>query len=87
MMEVITTMLKNVEMPQLSPKSNDYFFGNWKKQPGDKVAKGDPLFEVETEKVISEVPSDFSGILKEQLVAAGDAVSVGDPVATIEVQK
>lgn len=87
MMEVITIMIKKIEMPQLSPKSNDYFFGNWKKQPGDKVAKGDPLFEVETEKVISEVPSDVSGILKEQVVAAGDAVSVGDTVATIEVRE
>ena len=73
-------------MPKLSPKSNDYFFGAWKKQVGDTVKEGDPLFEVETEKVISEVPSDFNGVLKVQKVSEGDPVSVGDVVATIEVK-
>ena len=79
-------MLKEIRMPKLSPKSNDYFFGAWKKQVGDTVKEGDPLFEVETEKVISEVPSDFNGVLKVQKVSEGDPVSVGDVVATIEVK-
>ncbi len=83
----VNIMLKNIEMPKLSPKSDDYFFGTWKKQPGDQIKKGDPLFEVETEKVISEVPSDFAGVLKEQKVSEGDPISVGDVVATIEVDE
>lgn len=78
-------MLKEVHMPKLSPKSDDYFFGTWLKQPGDAVATGDILFEVETDKVISEVQSQETGILKTQLVAEGDATKVGDLIATIDV--
>ena len=79
-------MIKEIHMPKLSPKSDEYFFGSWQKQPGDKVTKGDVLFEVETEKVTSEVQSQESGVLKEQKVAEGDSVKVGQMVGTIEVK-
>ncbi|MTV82519.1 lipoyl domain-containing protein [Secundilactobacillus folii] len=78
-------MLKEVHMPKLSPKSDDYFFGKWVKKPGDAVKTGDVLFEVETDKVISQVESQEDGILKDQKVATGDSTKVGDLVATIEV--
>ncbi|GAF40185.1 hypothetical protein FC83_GL001309 [Agrilactobacillus composti DSM 18527 = JCM 14202] len=78
-------MLKEVHMPKLSPKSDEYFFGSWLKEPGDTVKTGDILFEVETDKVISEVQSQEDGVLKEQKVAEGDSTKVGDLVATIEV--
>ncbi|MCD2257054.1 lipoyl domain-containing protein [Agrilactobacillus fermenti] len=80
-------MLKEVHMPKLSPKSDEYFFGTWQKQPGDAVKQGDILFEVETDKVISEVQSQEDGILKAQLVDEGAATKVGDLVATIEVNE
>ncbi|MFD1672543.1 lipoyl domain-containing protein [Agrilactobacillus yilanensis] len=78
-------MLKEVHMPKLSPKSDQYFFGSWLKQPGDTVKVGDVLFEVETDKVISEVQSQENGILKTQDAQEGQATNVGDLVATIEV--
>lgn len=78
-------MIKEVHMPKLSPKSDQYFFGSWLKQPGDTVKVGDVLFEVETDKVISEVQSQENGVLKTQTVQEGDATKVGDLVATIEV--
>lgn len=78
-------MLKEVHMPKLSPKSDTYFFGKWVKQPGDTVKTGDVLFEVETDKVISQVESQETGVLSTQKVATGDTTAVGDLVATIEV--
>ncbi|MBM6754401.1 biotin-requiring enzyme [Lactobacillus alvi] len=78
-------MEKELKMPKLSPKSDDYFFGSWEKQVGDEVKKGDILFEVESEKVISEVPSDYNGVLKEQRVEEGNPISAGDVVAVLEV--
>lgn len=80
-------MIKEVHMPKLSPKSNQYFFGEWLKEPGDKVSKGDVLFEVETDKVVSQVESQETGVLKEHQVKAGQTVVVGDLVATIEVSE
>ncbi|KRK99446.1 hypothetical protein FD04_GL002263 [Secundilactobacillus odoratitofui DSM 19909 = JCM 15043] len=77
-------MIKEVHMPKLSPKSDDYFFGKWVKQPGDTVKTGDVLFEVETDKVISQVESQEDGVLTAQKVATGDTTKVGDLVATIE---
>ncbi len=78
-------MLKEVHMPKLSPKSDEYFFGEWIKKPGEAVKQGDILFEVETDKVISQVESEEDGVLKEQKVTTGDTTKVGDLVATIEV--
>lgn len=77
-------MLKEVHMPKLGPKSDDYFFGEWIKNPGEAVKQDDILFEVETDKVISQVESEENGVLKEQKAATGDTTKVGDLVATIE---
>lgn len=79
-------MIKEIHMPKLSPKSDDYFFGSWLKQPGDTVKVGDVLFEVETDKVISEVQSQENGVLKTQEVQEGQATKVNDLVATIEIK-
>jgi pyruvate/2-oxoglutarate dehydrogenase complex dihydrolipoamide acyltransferase (E2) component len=84
-LQELINMLKEVHMPKLSPKSDSYFFGKWVKQPGETVKAGDVLFEVETDKVISQVESQEDGILKNQKVATGDTTNVGDLVATIEV--
>ncbi|MFD0896691.1 biotin/lipoyl-containing protein [Loigolactobacillus binensis] len=78
-------MIKEVHMPKLSPKSDEYFFGEWQKEPGDSVEVGDILFEVETDKVVSQVESQEKGTLQAQKVAEGDTVKVGDLVATIKV--
>ncbi|KRL01745.1 biotin/lipoyl-containing protein [Liquorilactobacillus capillatus] len=80
-------MIKEIHMPQLSAKSSQYFFGNWSKEPGEQVKRGDILFEVETDKVVSQVESQEDGILKEQKVKTGETVTVNDLVATIEVSE
>jgi 2-oxoglutarate dehydrogenase E2 component (dihydrolipoamide succinyltransferase) len=56
----------------------------WFKKVGDVVARDEPLFEVSTDKVDSEMPSPASGVLVEILAAEGDTVQTGSRVAVIE---
>ena len=51
--------------------------GSWLKQVGDAVEFDDPLFEVSTDKVDSEIPSPYDGVLLEILVQAGETVPIG----------
>src|SRR5437868_11776975 len=54
----------------------------WLKQEGERVEKGEPLFEVDTDKVTQEVESDFSGVLLKIALAEGEA-PVGQTIAYI----
>lgn len=56
----------------------------WFKQEGDMVKKGEPLFEVFTEKVTVEVEAPESGTLRKILASEGSEVRVGEVIATIE---
>ena len=51
---------------------------------GDKIAEGDPLLEVETDKAVTAIPSPYTGAVSEVRVAAGDAVHVGDVLVVFE---
>src|SRR5438067_6139188 len=57
----------------------------WLKQPGDSVREGEALVEVTTDKVDAEVPAPASGKLLKILADAGQTISVGAPLAEIEV--
>jgi pyruvate dehydrogenase E2 component (dihydrolipoamide acetyltransferase) len=72
-----------VTMPKLGETVTEGVVSQWLKQVGDTVAFDDPLFEVSTDKVDSEVPSPYDGVLLEILVPAGDTVPVGTPIARI----
>jgi pyruvate dehydrogenase E2 component (dihydrolipoamide acetyltransferase) len=72
-----------VTMPKLGETVTEGVVSQWLKQVGDTVAFDDPLFEVSTDKVDSEVPSPYDGVLLEILVNAGDTVPVGTPLARI----
>src|SRR5512134_470659 len=71
-------------MPQLGESVAEGTIGKWLKQPGDHVAKYEPLLEVITDKVNAEVPSPFEGILKEILVEEGATVPNNAEIAVIE---
>lgn len=73
----------DVIMPQLGETVKEGAISQWFKKPGDKVAAGDNLFEIETDKVSMEVQAIESGILTEILVPAGASASVGAVVAII----
>jgi pyruvate dehydrogenase E2 component (dihydrolipoamide acetyltransferase) len=72
-----------VTMPKLGETVTEGVVSQWLKQVGDTVAFDDPLFEVSTDKVDSEVPSPYDGVLLEILVPAGDTVPIGTPIARI----
>ena len=60
---------------------------SWLKQPGDEVEEDDPILEVATDKVDTEIPSAHDGVLKECLVKEGDVVEVGTPIAIIATEE
>ena len=72
-----------VTMPKLGETVTEGLVSQWLKQVGDTVAFDDPLFEVSTDKVDSEVPSPYDGVLLEILVNEGDTVPVGTALARI----
>src|SRR5512142_2822610 len=71
-------------MPQLGESVAEGTIGKWLKQPGDRVAKYEPLLEVITDKVNAEVPSPYEGVLKEILVEEGATVPNNAEIAVIE---
>lgn len=73
----------DVVMPQLGETVAEGKIGNWYKRVGDKVAAGDNLFEIETDKVTMEVQAIEGGVLSEIRVDAGETVPVGTVVAVI----
>jgi pyruvate dehydrogenase E2 component (dihydrolipoyllysine-residue acetyltransferase) len=72
-----------VTMPKLGETVTEGTVGNWLKQVGDTVSFDDPLFEVSTDKVDSEIPSPADGVIIEILVPAGETVAVGTPLVRI----
>ncbi|OGA55430.1 MAG: hypothetical protein A3F77_18500 [Betaproteobacteria bacterium RIFCSPLOWO2_12_FULL_67_28] len=73
-----------VIMPQLGETVTEGTVTNWYKKVGDAVRADEPLFEVETEKVTTEIPAQMDGILAEILVDPGIPVPVGTVLAVIE---
>ncbi|HXN60211.1 MAG TPA: biotin/lipoyl-containing protein, partial [Acidimicrobiales bacterium] len=70
-------------MPQLGETVTEGTITRWMKGVGDEVARDEPLFEVSTDKVDSEVPSPAAGVLTEILVPEGETVEVGVRLAVI----
>ena len=70
-------------MPQLGETVTEGTVTKWMKAVGDTVTRDEPLFEVSTDKVDSEVPSPAAGVLTEILVPEGDTVEVGVVLAKI----
>jgi pyruvate dehydrogenase E2 component (dihydrolipoamide acetyltransferase) len=75
--------MADVFMPQLGETVADGTVAKWFKQVGDTVTRGEPLFEVATDKVDTEIPAQADGILSEILVAEGTTVDVGTRLAVI----
>ncbi|MEX0994436.1 MAG: 2-oxoglutarate dehydrogenase, E2 component, dihydrolipoamide succinyltransferase [Balneolaceae bacterium] len=73
-----------VVMPEMGESVMEGTVIEWSKQVGDKVETDEPLLEIATDKVDTEVPSPETGILMEILVEEGDTVEVGNPIAVIE---
>ena len=74
----------DVIMPQLGETVTEGTVANWYKKVGDSVKVDEPLFEVETDKVTTEIPSLANGVVKAILVESGATVPVGTVLAVIE---
>ncbi len=76
-------MTHNVIMPDLGQTTGEGRIVRWLKTPGDRVSKGDPLLEVETDKVTMEVEAYRAGYLRAVLVEAGQVASAMSPIALL----
>lgn len=77
---------EKILMPQLGESVTEGTISKWLVEAGDKVKKYDPLAEVMTDKVNAEVPSSFTGTIKELVVSEGETIEVGELVGYIEVE-
>ena len=73
-----------VKVPNLPESVSEATVADWHKQAGDKVSREENLVDLETDKVMLEVPSTANGVLKEIKVKAGDTVQEGDVLAILE---
>jgi pyruvate/2-oxoglutarate dehydrogenase complex dihydrolipoamide acyltransferase (E2) component len=71
------------KMPKLGESVTEGTVGRWLKQPGDAVEQYEPMLEVTTDKVDTEVPSPVTGTISQILVAEGDTVPVGTVIAVL----
>ena len=76
-------MVTDVKLPRLGQGMESGVIVRWLKSEGDTVSKGEPLYELDTDKVTQEVESEIDGVLTKIVVAEGD-VEVGATVATID---
>lgn len=77
-------MAVEVKLPQLGESTFEGTIGRWLKQPGDRVERFEPLVEIITDKVNVEMPSPQGGVLAKILIAEGQTVPVGTPIALME---
>ena len=76
-------MSTQVVMPQMGESIVEGTITKWHKKPGDPVERDEPLFEITTDKVDTEVPSPASGVLEQILVQEGETVAVGTVVGMV----
>lgn len=77
---------EKINMPQLGESVTEGTISSWLVQVGDKVNKYDPIAEVMTDKVNAEVPSSFTGVIKELVAQEGDTIEVGELMCNIETE-
>lgn len=73
----------DVELPRLADTLVEGTVSRWLKRPGEPVRKGEPLVEIETDKVNSELEAPVDGVLSEVLADEGETVPVGGVIARI----
>jgi len=78
--------IEQIKMPQLGESVTEGTINRWMVSVGDKVNKYDPLAEVTTDKVNSEIPSSFTGVIKELIAQEGETYEVGEVILTIETE-
>ncbi len=80
-------MRKAVVMPKIGLDMTEGTIVEWKKEVGDRVARGEVLLEIETDKATTEVESALDGVLVEILAEEGDEVEITKTIAWVEVDE
>jgi 2-oxoglutarate dehydrogenase E2 component (dihydrolipoamide succinyltransferase) len=75
-----------VKVPQLSESVAEATMLNWKKKPGEAVAQDEILIEIETDKVVLEVPAPSAGVLSQIIKNDGDTVVADEVIAKIDTE-
>lgn len=79
--------LVEIKMPQMGESVMEATIISWLKKEGDVVNEEEPLLEVATDKVDTEVPAIYKGVLKQILVQEGEVVQIGAPIAVFEMDE
>src|SRR2546421_2462161 len=77
-------MTTEIRVPQLPESIADATLVAWHKQPGDAIARDENLADLETDKVVLEVPAPANGVVRELRVPSGAVVTSGQVLAVIE---
>ena len=77
-------MEKQLTMPKLREEMTKGVLCAWLKEEGETVEAGEPLYEIETDKVVNQIEAAEGGVLKRQLLEEGDEAAPGAPVAILE---
>lgn len=77
-------MTIEVKVPSLPESVTDGTLVNWKKKPGDAVKRGENLVDLETDKVVLDIPAPADGILGQIVRQEGDVVTTGEIIGTLE---
>ncbi|NBY55809.1 MAG: dihydrolipoamide succinyltransferase, partial [Betaproteobacteria bacterium] len=76
--------LIEVKVPQLSESVAEATLLSWHKKPGDAVARDENLIDIETDKVVLELPAPEAGVLTQVIKHDGDTVVAGEIIAMID---
>jgi pyruvate/2-oxoglutarate dehydrogenase complex dihydrolipoamide acyltransferase (E2) component len=76
----------NLKLARIGMNMQEATILKWHKQPGDSFKSGEPLYDIETEKVTQEVEATGNGTLIEILVPEGDEAQVGQAVCAVEME-
>lgn len=80
------TMRVRVKLPKIGMTMEEATIVRFCRQPGEAFRKGDPLYEIETEKISQEVEATGDGVMVEHAVPEGSDVRVGDAVCIVETR-
>jgi pyruvate/2-oxoglutarate dehydrogenase complex dihydrolipoamide acyltransferase (E2) component len=78
-------MKVTVKLPKIGMTMEEATVTRFCKQPGEAFQAGDPIYEIETEKVTQEVEATADGVMLEHCVPEGENVAVGGQVCVVEV--
>lgn len=80
-------MRVRVKLPKLGMTMEEATIVRFCRQPGEVFRKGDPLYEIETDKISQEIEATQDGVMVEHLAAEDTEVGVGQPVCLVETSE